>query len=337
MPQLAHVTNYAETITVDDYIYGIRAHRWIACMYELMRQRALEVAKDHLTRGPSAHVLMYDLGCGPGHLTHALALDLAFALGRDAHRVTIIGIDNSLEFIDYATRRNACPGAHAHPCVYYHHGDVLTDHQLHEPADVIFASGFLHRFTPDEKPQVLSMIPSLLKHNGYLIHGDEHPAPYEWFAMRFPNANARHLSLCALYFQVISAAQKSRHLDLMEMEVENLISELYRDTSGFPRISRPELMHLVIEAAQDFMRLLHSNGLEAACTRSDTMLRNLGARDWDTHHNHGFCDRGDHKIPLPDFIKLAAENGLAHVDTCDTGDCEVIGSAPVVVFKKKYA
>lgn len=332
MARQAIAKDYASTVESGVYVSGIMVHVWLAAMYEIMKQRTVEEIRQRLEQNPGAEVIVYDLGCGPGHFTNALAQAVEAELKDAAIRVSITGIDKSSGFLEYAHQKSFDLHHRAQRRLFYLNEDVL-DVRL-PCADIITASGFIHHFAPDERGQVLDKMHSLLVKGGVLIEGDEHPAPYEWFEERHPTLG-RKLSISFLYLQVIAAAHNAQHFELRDAEIENFFAEVYRDDPAAPlHIKREQLILLVTLFAGDFMRVLVDQGRSAACLHVLHMFDRIRNNSGNPNVQLDLADRGDFKEPLPVFEALLREHGFEWVKTYDTGTNDLIGSAPVSIFIK---
>lgn len=334
MANQANSTDYGSTTTAEDYVAGIRTHIWLAQMYELMIRTAIVEIRNRLQQNPNGEIVVYDLGCGPGHFTMALAQRIANEFKDKALRVSIKGIDTSPSFLAYAFNKSFDYAFDTQRLVTFHEGDLL---QLDiQPVHIVTVSGLIHHFPYAEQKQVVAKIATLLREGGLFIHGDEHLAPDAWFEKKFPGHGHR-LALCALYFQVIAAALRSNSHNLKEAEIENFLTEAYRDDpEGVPCVERGKLLFIVDEAARRFMHILIPNGLKSACREAGLPLfseieqaKLKWPGDPDIHN------RGDYKTPHRTHFEMVEAAGFHLRSVHGTGDHLSLGGAPVSVFKKK--
>ncbi len=335
MAAQANSTDYGSTTSAEDYVAGIKAHIWLAQMYELMMRTAILEIRSRLQKYPGEEIVIYDLGCGPGHFTMALAQRIAAEFRDKAFlRVSIKGIDKSPSFLAYAFNKSFDYHFDTQRLVTFHEEDVM---QLDwQPVHIVTVSGVIHHFPYAEQRQVVAKIATLLREDGLFIHGDEHLAPDTWFEEKFPGHGHR-LALCSLYFQVIAAALRSNSYDLKDMEIENFLTEVYRDDpEGVPRVERGKLMLLVEEAARLFMCVLVPDGLESACREFVLPLfEEIERAKMERPGDPDLHNRGDYKTSYRTHYEMVEAEGFRLLSTYDTGDHMMLGSAPVSVFRKR--
>jgi SAM-dependent methyltransferase len=323
--------DYSSTVSNEAYISGIKVHVWLAAMYELMIQRVVREVKKIATSNTFALTVL-DVGCGPGHFT----LDLAHAISKiklGKVIVRVVGVDRDKDFIDFATsklRRESLSN-----CSFLL--SDLTSKVKIPPAHIITTSGFFHHFTEDEKPLVMKQVASLLISGGILIDGDEHPAPEKVYAKACvgKNVTARQSALCALYFQVIDGAQRIHHADLLRTEIENLFAELYRDYPHKPSVNTAWLIEMVTTVARDCMYDVIQFGIQSIPNYTHLLLEQIDKKSKQEPREEHPNDRGDYKDTLTEHMRKLETAGLVIEKIYDTGNYELLGSAPVLVCRKK--
>ncbi len=334
-------SDYGKTVLPTEYVSGIMIHIWLAAMYEIMIQTVIREVKELLTKNtfsPQQPLLILDIGCGPGHFTVALCHRIAAEIDPAYHdKIKIIGLDKSEGFISFANsllaKQPLLISLLTFTCV-----DIITINSAENQAHIITTAGFFHHFTEAEKYQVMEKIASCLVPNGLLIDGDEHPAPERVYQSSCVGKffNARQASLFALYLQVIDGAVKVGHSALLKAEIENLFAEIYRDRpEGPPQVETKWLIEMVGKYAGQFMKDLISSGIQNVSLYTELIMAEIERESQKKLGSNKLFDRGDFKDCVQTHCQKLGVHGLCFCEIYDTGSGDLIGSAPVITFRKE--
>lgn len=318
------IKDYGATVDPEVYKRALQGHQYIPqadqCIRDLVRAHCMSIKSRH------RHIL--DIGCGPGRLTFSLAHQYS----------TVIGLDISGGFIDYANRYLVANESRLPGYVHFHKMDFTKD-ELPKPEgsmesnkhlyEVLVAQGVLHHMHGNDRIAFIKRCHEVLRDDGILIVGDE-------FIRDYVTPEERRLNVAAFYLHIIDEAVKGGFHELTLEECKNLVDDVLSGEKGCGHANE-ELFAYIRRTAETFNSQFYAGMLTKIPGQElgefVENVRKLAERLADEFPTESF-NRGDYKTSIPLFVEEMERYGFLPKETRKIGPVDQLGGMGVLVFMK---